>query len=183
MENLWVYSAVRNHPTISDYSHWPHDRERNVDFVIGACLLVRREVVQKVGAFDPVFFMYSEEIDWQRRIRNAGWQVVFTPAARVKHLGGASGAGEKSRIKRHFFDSLDIYELKHHGLAGLVLMRMAMLAGCSIRALLWGATYVVSPARRGVAAQKAALHLWLCRRQLTRWRVSAGAGSPVTCAE
>jgi GT2 family glycosyltransferase len=176
MENLWVYSAIRNHPKISDYTYWPHDTDRDVDFVIGACLMVRRTVVKKVGVFDPSFFMYSEEIDWQRRIRRAGWEVTFTPSARVKHLGGGSGAGEKVRIKRHFFDSLDVYELKHHGLTGLMSMRLAMLVGCSLRAMLWAVMFVVSKPRREIASQKIALHLWLVRRQLTHWKVDGHGG-------
>lgn len=171
MENLWIYNVIRNHPRLSDYAHWPHDTERDVDFVIGACLLVRRDVVRSVGAFDPAFFMYSEEIDWQRRIGRGGWRVTFVPGAVVTHLGGASGATEQGRIKRHFFDSLDLYELKHHGLLGLISMRAAMLVGCSLRAVLWALAYVASPPRRPVAARKAALHLWLCRRQATCWRV------------
>lgn len=169
MENLWVYAAIRNHPRISDYHHWPHDRERRVDFVIGACLMVRREVFEKVGGFDERFFMYSEETDWQWRMRQAGWAVAFTPAAQVVHLGGGSGAA--GRINRQAFDSLDYYEWKHHGLLGLISVRCAMTLGCLLRAILWTGVLVALPARRDLARAKTRLHWWLCRRQVTTWRL------------
>jgi GT2 family glycosyltransferase len=159
---------------ISDYHHWPHDTERAVDFVIGACMLVRREAYEQVGGFDDAFFMYSEEIDWQRRMHAAGWQVLFTPGARLTHLGGASGATQQARIKRHFFDSLDYYEWKHHGIGGLVAVRLAMLVGCALRAVGWTAAMAVPWRGRGRAASKVRMHLWLCWRQLTHWRFVAG---------
>jgi GT2 family glycosyltransferase len=158
-ENLWLTSG---------YRHWPHDQVRRVDFLIGACLLVRREVYEQLGGFDETFFMYSEEADWQRRMRDAGWDRVFVPTARVTHLGGASGATEETRIRRHFFESLDHYERKHHGLAGLIAFRAAMAAGCALRTLIWSAVSLL-PARRELALAKARKHSWLCLRQAFHW--------------
>jgi GT2 family glycosyltransferase len=169
LENLWISTAFPNHPVLGDYRHWPHDAEREVDWVVGACMLVRREVFERTGGFDETFFMYSEEADWQRRIRGAGWRIAFTPAAVVTHLGGASGAQEKARINRYFFDSLDYYLRKHHGLGGLLVLRLAMTFGCAVRAVLWlGASLL--PSRRAVARNKVRLHLWLVKRQSTQWR-------------
>jgi hypothetical protein len=158
-ENLWLTRG---------YSRWAHDRVRRVDFVIGACLLVRRETYEEVGGFDETFFMYSEEADWQRRMQDAGWERVFVPEARVTHLGGASGAKEEARIRRHFFESLDHYERKHHGLAGLIAFRAAMAAGCALRTVLWAAVSLL-PARREHALAKARKHSQLCLRQAFHW--------------
>jgi GT2 family glycosyltransferase len=133
-------------------------------------MLLRREVFERVGGFDERFFMYAEETDWQRRIRDAGWEIAFTPAVEVTHLGGASGAKEKARVNRHFFESLDRYERKHHGLAGLVLMRLAMAIGCGVRAALWSGLAVARPARRSTAWSKGKMHLCLVGRQLSHWR-------------
>lgn len=169
-ENLWISAAFGAHPVLGDYRTWPHDRERDVEWIIGACMLLRRDVFERVGGFDERFFMYAEETDWQRRIRDAGWEIAFTPAAQVTHLGGASGAKEKARVNRHFFESLDRYEYKHHGLIGLVLLRAAMVVGCSLRAVLWTGVAVTRPARRGVAWSKGRMHLWLVGRQLSHWR-------------
>jgi GT2 family glycosyltransferase len=136
-------------------------------------MLVRRAAFEQVGGFDERFHMYAEETDWQKRMRSIGWRIRFTPAARVTHLGGASGAAEKARISRSFFDSLDYYELKHHGRAGLISLRLAMAVGCGLRAVAWALVLALSPRRRAVARAKAALQSWLFVRQLTHWRLPA----------
>jgi len=179
LENLWISAAFSRHPFIGDYRFWAHDSERNVDFLIGACMLVRREVFERTGGFDERFFLYSEETDWQRRIRDLGWEIAFNPAAQVTHLGGASGANDKKNINRFFMESLDRYELKHHGPLGLVAFRCAMVVGCALRALLWGAMSLL-PARRSNALTKMWGHLLLTRRQATHWfRSCEGQGRDV----
>jgi GT2 family glycosyltransferase len=67
-----------------------HDRVKAVDWIQGAFLVVRGEVVRSVGPLDPEFFMYGEEMDWCRRIRDAGWSVIFLPDPPVVHAGGGS---------------------------------------------------------------------------------------------
>lgn len=66
------------------------DRPFPVDHVLGATMMLRREVIRQVGLFDEQFFMYCEEIDWAMRIRRAGWEILCVPAARVTHLEGRS---------------------------------------------------------------------------------------------
>ena len=102
VENLWVSALFPEHPVLGDYRRWAHDSERQVDWIVGACMLVRREVVEQVGGFDEAFFLYAEETDWQRRMRDGGWEIAFTPAAEVTHLGGASGASEQARDQPAF---------------------------------------------------------------------------------
>ncbi len=70
-----------------------HDEAGEVDWVVGAALLVRREAADAVGLFDEDFFMFSEETDWMFRFREAGWTVWFYPEAEVVHVGGASHGG------------------------------------------------------------------------------------------
>lgn len=165
LENLWLTVLFHDHRLLGDYRFWRHDKTRHVDFVIGACLLVRRSVYETVGGFDERFFMYQEEADWQKRMHSAGWEVSFIPEAEVTHLGGGSGKKEVARIDRHFFESLDIYSLKHHGRVGLVLTRAAMLVGCSVRAVLWA--FVAAASReRTIALSKMRKHAWLVTRQL-----------------
>lgn len=71
-------------------SHSGHDRSRIVPWVLGAAMAIRREAFDAIGGFDPSYFMYSEEIDLCYRFKAAGWQVHFTPAGQVVHVGGAS---------------------------------------------------------------------------------------------
>ena len=68
--------------------------------VSGACMLIRREVLDKVGLLDERFFAYQEDSDFCKRTREAGWTVVYHPAARITHYGGKGGAVV------HFYQSL-----------------------------------------------------------------------------
>ena len=74
-----------------------HENEREVEWVMGACLLVRRAAYEDVGPFDERYFMFSEEVDWMRRAADRGWSVVFTPDARCVHVGGAAHGGRLFR--------------------------------------------------------------------------------------
>ena len=74
-----------------------HDELREVEVVMGACMLVRREAVEQVGPLDESFFLFSEETDWCYRFREAGWKVLFFPGAECVHVGGASHGGRMFR--------------------------------------------------------------------------------------
>lgn len=64
---------------------WPHDQTRAVDWVLGACMLVRNSAVNAVGLMDERFFMYFEDVDWCRRFWQAGYSVFYHPTARMIH--------------------------------------------------------------------------------------------------
>ncbi len=87
-----------------------------VDWVTGACLMVRRKTVDEVGLLDEDFFMYSEELDWCYRIKRAGWQVVYFPEAKIIHHGGKSSEQELPARHIHFQESKITFFRKHHGL-------------------------------------------------------------------
>jgi hypothetical protein len=70
-----------------------HDEPREAEFLMGACLLVRRAAIDEVGPLDESFFLFSEETDWCYRFRRAGWKVLFFPGAEAVHVGGASHGG------------------------------------------------------------------------------------------
>lgn len=69
---------------------WARDSERVVDTISGCYLLVRRRVIDAVGPLDEAFFFFGEETDWCRRMRDAGWQLVFAPVGEITHHGSAS---------------------------------------------------------------------------------------------
>jgi len=66
--------------------YWDHCGEREADWVIGACMLVRREVFRETGGFDPSIFLYGEEVEWCHRIGERGWKVLFSPVGSILHL-------------------------------------------------------------------------------------------------
>ena len=166
LDSLWITPLLARHPAFDDYRRWPHDADREVDFVVGACLLVRREAYEQVGGFDERFFMYQEETDWQLRLMRAGWRVMFTPAGTVTHLSGASGKDDVPRINEVFFESLDRYILKHYGRPGLVVNRAAQIMGAALRAACWAALALV-PSRRSRARNELRRQRLFLRRQLT----------------
>jgi N-acetylglucosaminyl-diphospho-decaprenol L-rhamnosyltransferase len=74
-----------------------HASEREVEWVMGACMLVRRTAFEDVGPFDESYFLFSEEVDWMKRAADRAWSVVFTPEARCVHVGGAAHGGRLFR--------------------------------------------------------------------------------------
>ncbi len=92
----------------------PHE-EHEVDWLNGACLMVRREVIDRVGNLDERFFMYSEELDLCRRAKMAGWRVMYVPQAVVVHHEGKSSEQVVVARHVHFNRSKVLYFRKHHG--------------------------------------------------------------------
>jgi GT2 family glycosyltransferase len=82
---------------------WDHASLRDVDWLSGACLLVRREAIAAVGPMDEGFFMFNEDVDWCRRMKNGGWTVTYAPEARAVHDVGASRKRVATRVilERH----------------------------------------------------------------------------------
>jgi N-acetylglucosaminyl-diphospho-decaprenol L-rhamnosyltransferase len=89
-----------------------HDRVYEAEFLMGACMLVRREAVEQVGRLDERFFLFSEETDWCYRFRQAGWKVLFYPGAEVVHVGGATHGGRlfREQARGHL-----LFLAKHRG--------------------------------------------------------------------
>jgi hypothetical protein len=69
---------------------WDHDQVRDCDWVPGCYYLIRKDVIDQVGLFDPRYFLYSEEVDHCFSAKNAGWNVTYFPYASVVHIGGES---------------------------------------------------------------------------------------------
>ncbi len=97
--------------------------EHPVDWVTGACMMVRREAAQQAGLLDEGFFMYFEDVDWCRRINSYGWQVVYFPGTRVVHLLGGS-APKQQNISVIYKESQLRYYSKHRGRAEVSLLRV-----------------------------------------------------------
>ena len=111
-----------------------HDEVREVDWLFGACLLVRRDAADVVGLFDEDFFMFSEETDWCYRFRQAGWKVYFFPGAEVVHVGGGSHGGSlfAENVRGHLR-----FLAKHRGLREAERARRLLLAGVRLRMLVF----------------------------------------------
>jgi GT2 family glycosyltransferase len=94
------------------------DTARPVDWVMGAALLLRREALDEVGLFDEGFFIYSEEVDLQLRLRRAGWEVRYFPAVTVVHHESHFSAEIPERRINEMWRSRHRYWRKHHSALG-----------------------------------------------------------------
>ncbi len=141
VESTVVQEWWRDNPILRRYyvADIPDDVLQPVDWLVGACLLVRREVYEQVGGLDEGFFMYSEELDWCRRIKATGWEVVYLPTAVVVHHEGKSSEQVVPARHIHFQSSKVRYFRKHHGAFQAELLRWFLLA-----------TYVYQLAREGL---------------------------------
>lgn len=94
-----------------------------VDHLLGAAMMIRRDVAEKTGGFDESFHMYCEEIDWSWRIHNAGWSIYTVPAAEIVHYGGESTKQVPTRsIVELWHSRAQLYQ-KHHDRLTLALAR------------------------------------------------------------
>ncbi len=80
---------------------WDRTSEREVDWVSGACMLLRRAALDEVGLFDENFPLYAEELDMATRLKAAGWKVLFTPEVEILHEGAVSTGRSRSSILMH----------------------------------------------------------------------------------
>jgi N-acetylglucosaminyl-diphospho-decaprenol L-rhamnosyltransferase len=105
-----------NHPRFARYNllNVDVDTPIDVDSVVGAFMLVRREVVERVGMFDEAFRMYGEDLDWAFRIKEAGWRVRYHPAVVVLHYKGQSSRQRPVSSIRAFYDAMHIFYDKHY---------------------------------------------------------------------
>ncbi len=86
-----------------------------VETVPGAAFMIRREVFEKIGGFDENFFLYFEETDLCKRVREAGWKIFFEPKAKIIHFWGKS-TPKSGKIKKIFGQSRFYYFKKHYGI-------------------------------------------------------------------
>jgi GT2 family glycosyltransferase len=106
---------------------WRHDEARVVPWVLGAALAIRCDAYLEVGGFDPEFFMYFEEIDLCHRLRQAGWQIHFTPVTTVVHAGGASTSQRYAEMQYRLFSSMQLFYRRHYKAWQLRLLRLTMM--------------------------------------------------------
>jgi hypothetical protein len=96
---------------------------RDVGWLSGACLLVRREVIEEIGLFDESFFLYFEDIDLCYRIREKGWKLCFFPESKIFHRGGTSTEKQKLASRFYYRKSQLYFYAKHNSRLALMLLR------------------------------------------------------------
>jgi GT2 family glycosyltransferase len=135
----------------------PDDAIQDVDWVTGAAMLARREAIEGIGPLDEGFFMYSEELDWCRRFRDAGWRVAYLPTAQIVHHEGKSSEQVVAARHVHFQTSKVRYFRKHHGSLTAAALRWFLLANYVWQLGLEGAKWLVDH-KRPLRAQRIAAY-------------------------
>ena len=126
----------------------PDDVPQEVDWVTGACLMVRREAVEQVGLLDERFFMYSEELDWCYRIKRAGWKVVYLPSAEVVHYEARSSEQNLARRSIFFNDSKCRFYAKHYGAGWGLVLRLFIFLTFVYQLMVEGVKYILGHRRQ-----------------------------------
>lgn len=111
-----------------------HDEVRDVEVVMGACMLLRREAIAEVDLCDEDYFLFSEETDWCYRFRQAGWEVVFFPGAECTHVRGAAHAG---RLYRENLRGHLLFLTKHRDARTAERARRLLLLSLRVRGVLF----------------------------------------------
>ena len=93
---------------------WDHATVRDVDWVSGACMVVRREAITEVGPMDERFFLFNEDVDWCRRMKLAGRAVTYVPDAVIEHRVGVSRRRVSARVIYARHRGMILYFHKHH---------------------------------------------------------------------
>ncbi len=147
-ESTWLQSyAPRNllsHYYVEDVRD---DQVASVDWVSGAAMLTRRAVIEQVGGMDVGYFMYSEELDYCRRIKDVGWEVVYLPTAKITHHHGKSS--EQAVTHRHInFNRAKLrYFRKFEGRVAYYLLRGVLLSGFVGQIFVEGIKYLLGHRR------------------------------------
>ena len=154
----------------------PDDEVQDVDWLSGAALMCRRETLRQCGLFDPGYFMFSEEVDLCRRVRNAGWRVVYLPDAQITHFGGQST--NQAIASRHisFNTSKARYFRKHEGPLAGGLARLYLLGTYAGQSIAEGAKWLLGH-KRPLRAERLRMYAEVLRSGLRPYRPPGTAPS------
>jgi GT2 family glycosyltransferase len=140
IDSTWLQTKVP--PRAFDHFYvrdLPDGGSYPVDWVQGSALLARRAVYEQIGGLDTRYVMFFEELDWCKRAKAAGWEVVYLGEAFLTHHGGASTGQVSTRKHQHYQASKLAYFHKFHGLPAALFLWGALLLSYSLEILEEGA--------------------------------------------
>jgi len=111
------------------------DELTEVDSVVGAFMWVRREAILQVGLLDEAFWMYGEDLDWAKRIKDAGWRVWYNPTVTVLHVKEAASR-HSSRARKEFYRAMVIFYRKHYAATTPFWLHWLILGGIALKGAL-----------------------------------------------
>ena len=130
--HLDVLSAYAMYPP----TKWETNQPQEVDVLGGACLLLRKEVLEQVGVLDEDYFIYSEEVDLCYRIQRAGWRLFWVPQAEVVHFGGQSTQQAPTEMFLNLYHGKIKYFRKHNGWSAAQIYKLILMIAALSRLVL-----------------------------------------------
>ncbi|MBB6698270.1 glycosyltransferase family 2 protein [Clostridium algidicarnis] len=112
------------------------DEINEVDCLMGAYMIVPREVIEKVGMLDETFFMYGEDIDWCYRIKSHGFKIVYYPKVEILHYKKASSAKKRTKTIYEFNRAMIVFYNKHYKSKYNIFVSFAVYLGVAIKLIL-----------------------------------------------
>ncbi|HVX31344.1 MAG TPA: glycosyltransferase [Nitrolancea sp.] len=155
VQQFWHDNRALRRYYVADRSN---DELQEVDWLVGACLMVRRDTLTDAGLFDERFFMYSEEVEWAHRVREAGWRIVYLPSALIVHHEGGSSRADLPARQINFDTSKVLLYEKLHGKRVAGALRLFLLGSYLLRAGIEAGKGVLGH-KRSLRAQRVRLYL------------------------
>jgi len=160
------------------------NKPAEADWVTGACLAIKKQVIEDIGFLDEHFFLYYEEVDFCYRAKKSGWKIFFYPQAKVIHIGGQSTEKNLSSSLIEGYKSKLYFLKKHYPPEKLIPIRDYTILGFAIRKFVWQIAYIFkidkSTARNRIGAYRSILKI---KRELnftidvsSAFRSKAGVG-------
>jgi hypothetical protein len=155
VQQYWHNNRVLRRYYVADRSN---DETQDVDWLVGACLLARRETIQMAGLFDERFFMYSEEIEWCHRVHESGWRIVYLPSASIVHHEGGSSQADLPTRQINFDTSKVLLFEQLHGKSVARALRTFLLGSYLLQAGIETGKAVLGH-KRSLRAERVKLYL------------------------
>ena len=137
--NLWTVLSDRMIEKQIYNSSWFRKKyyhtNRYVATLSGSCMMFKKEIVKKIGLMDEQFFMFLDDVDYCKRIRDAGWKVYYMANLAIIHFGGESSAQNLERATIEIHRSLKRYFQKHFSMVVVLLLELIMCLKFSLRLL------------------------------------------------
>lgn len=129
LDVFWAYGSY-------NMARWNPDQSREVDVLLGACLLLRRTALDGVGLLDENYFIYSEEVDLCYRLQQANWHLYWVPQARIVHYGGQSTQQVAAEMFMRLYQGKLFFIRKHYGWLAGQLYKLILLVIALVRLLI-----------------------------------------------
>lgn len=163
-ESTWLESFAPRVIRRFRVEDMPNDGVYEVDWVQGCALMGRASLWRSVGELDERYIMFSEELDWCKRVKDAGWKVLYVGDAHITHYGGQSTTQVKGRSHVHFQHSKIRYFHKFHGAGAATIIRLVLILNYAWQMGLESGKWLVGH-KREMRAERLSSY-WLVLRSL-----------------